>query len=109
MVSPDDISNVQWLSLWEAVGPGLEGELATEVGPRHVLYGYPAVSVARRVDKDDVLFILPKGPSALAVVHLTWSGSRERDVHLPAVTLYSSLHDWLENGMRLDHLVYEKA
>jgi hypothetical protein len=64
------------------------------------------VAVGRRVDCDDVLFWLPEGPAALAVIHLTWIGKRERSPQFPWVTLYASVAEWLEQGMRADHAEY---
>jgi len=109
VVSAEQLKSVEWLAPWEASGPGLEAELAREVGPHHVLYGCSAVSVARRADCDEVLFVLSNGPSKLAVVHLTWSGKREQDATYPQVELYSSLEEFLGKRMEPDHTEHEQG
>ena len=54
----------------------LRRELAKEVGPGHPLAGRRWRIVAQCRAGDDVLLVLADGRSAL--VHLTWSGRRER-------------------------------
>jgi hypothetical protein len=103
---PAELRTIQWLPPWEPTELDLAAELAREVGPGHPLHGRPAVAVGRRVDCDDVLFWLPDGPAALAVVHLTWTGKRERAPQWPWVVLYGSIAEWLEKGMRADHVEY---
>jgi len=50
-----------------------------------------------------VLFWLPDGPAPLAVVHLTWTGRRERSPEWPFTVLYDSVDDWRARCMRADH------
>ena len=104
---PEELRTIEWLDPWQPVpegGVGLAAELTREVGPAHALFGREAVAVGRRLDQDDVLFWLPAGPAVLAVVHLTWSGRRERSPHWPATTFYVSVADWIERGMKADDL-----
>lgn len=101
----DDLTGLQWLEPWEPASPGLEVELTKEVCLGHPLYGREAVSVGRRGDRDDVLFLLPDNPPALAVVHLTWRP--EKHPEWPRATFYSSLDDWVERCMKPDHLEFE--
>jgi hypothetical protein len=98
-----ELDGLEWLDPWRATGPGLEGELAREVGPGHVLAGRRAVAVGRRLDNDDVLFHLPDGPALLAVVHLTWTGQRERRPEWPQTELYRSVAEFVERRMLPDH------
>ena len=105
----DDLTKLRWLEPWESASAGLEAELAKEVSPAHPLFEQQAISVGRRVDCDDVLFFLPGNTSPLAVVHLTWSGRRERRPEWPEATFYSSLDDWVERCMRPDHLEFAGA
>jgi hypothetical protein len=77
--------------------------LCKEVGEGHALFGRKAISVARRQDSDDVLFLLLDHPSPLAVVRLTWTGRKERSSNWPQTTFYSSLTDWVERCMKPDH------
>lgn len=102
----DDVAGVRFLEPWLEAVPGLEAELRNEVGEGHALYGRKAISVARRKDSDDVLFLLLDHPSPLAVVHLTWTGRPERNTNWPQTTFYTSLQDWIERCMRPDHIEF---
>ena len=99
----DDLSAVQFLEPWHKAVPGLEAELRNEVSHGHPLFGKKAISIARRRDSDDVLFLLLDHPSPLAVVHLTWTGRPERHSTWPQTTFFTSLHDWVERCMKPDH------
>lgn len=90
--------NRNWLEPWEPVADGqpLEGELHREIGESHALYGHNVRAIARRGDQDDVLFELEKHTHRFALVHLTWSGQRERDARWPATTFFGTWSDWLE-------------
>jgi hypothetical protein len=104
---PRELRTLEWLPPWEPTDSDLAVELAREVGPGHLLFGRAAIAVGRRIDCDDVLFWLPAGPAALAAVHLTWTGRRERSPQWPAVRLYPSVTEWLEHEMRADHVEYD--
>ena len=101
--APAELRDLTWLAPWEPTDADLGAELAREAGPGHPLFGRRAVAVARRADDDDVLFWLPDGPAPLAVVHLTWTGRRERSPEWPWTVFYDSVDDWRERGMRADH------
>jgi hypothetical protein len=103
----DDLTAVPLLDPWYRAVPGLESELRNEVSEGHPLYGRKAISVARRQDSDDVLFLLLDHPSPLAVVHLTWTGRPERNSNWPQTTFYSSLQDWVERCMKPDHAEFD--
>jgi hypothetical protein len=90
-----------WRLVEETRGQRLEQELSRELPLEHALAGKIARAVAVRADRDDVLFELADG--RYAVVHLTWSGHRESSPHWPATEVFSSLQDWRERGMRMDH------
>jgi hypothetical protein len=47
-----------WIPIDQAESSRFEDEYATEIGKQHPLYGVPVKAIARRVDKDDVLFKL---------------------------------------------------
>lgn len=102
----DELANLQWLEPWHPAPCGLEAELEKEISPAHPLSGRKAISAGRRTDCDDVLFFLPDNPYPLAVVHLTWAGKRETNPAWPHTTFYSSLDDWVEKCMKLDHLEF---
>ena len=65
-----------------------EEELGRETAPSHVLSGAEVRAVARREDRDDVLFSLTDG--RWAIVHLTWSGRRETEPHWPRTQLFET-------------------
>ena len=65
----------------------ITNELRREVGAGHPLAGGQATVVARCTACDDVVMALTDG--RLAVVHLTWSGRRERSPW-PSTTVFGS-------------------
>ena len=79
-VSPDD--------------PNLEAEAAREIGPDHILWKRGLRTLARRRDRDDVLFAIRHAPE-VCVVHLTWSGAREPS-GFPTTQIFPSLLDWCD-------------
>ena len=105
-MSPSDLVNLEWLDPWFPSSPGLENELKKEIGGSHPLFGQEAISIGRRGDCDDVLFLLPKNSQPLAVVHLTWNETTEQSLEWPQTTFYSSLDDWIERCMKRDHLEF---
>ena len=103
----DTLEKLELLLPWEKCSRGLENELKKEVSPKHILFGIEAVSVARRIDNDDVLFFLPDYEKPFAVVHLTWSGKQDSHSEFPQTVFFSSLEDWMENCLKLDHKEFE--
>lgn len=76
-----------------------EVELRRELSGNHVLVGKEFRAVAKRQDRDDVLFeVVDVG---FVVVHLTWS--RETGPSWPNTEVYASLTDWIERRMKPDH------
>ena len=98
---PQDVTDIVWRAPWAPVtSPQFEARLATEAGPRHVLFDRQVIAIGRRVDTDDVLFYLPKGPAMLAVVHLTFSPrTPEPDPRFPYTDLYHSVREWIDQRM----------
>lgn len=96
---------MDWLNPWGPVdGNGaaaLERELSRELKLSHPLYGKPVRAIGRRDDSDDVLFALGDGSTRVAVVHLTWTGSREHPPW-PQWETYLSLDDWVQLRMLPD-------
>lgn len=99
----NELKEIIWLEPWQPTSPGLEVELKREAGETHPLFGHEAVAVGRRFDCDDVIFYLPNNVFPLAVVHLTWSGKIEESAEFPWTVLYSSVEDWVERCMKVDH------
>ena len=76
----EDPVNFQWLEPWHfSELSGVAAELKKEIGPGHPLFGHDAKAIGRKDDRDDVWFRIPSEPSKFAVLHLTWSGTRELD------------------------------
>jgi hypothetical protein len=75
-----DLATVRLLDPWERLDPEVrvtfEQELRQELAAGHELYERAVRAVARRKDRDDVLFAVAH-PEQLAVVHLTFTGSPE--------------------------------
>ena len=75
----------------------LEAELHRELPAAHQLHGRQVHAVARREDRDDVLFLSEeRGP--VFWVHLTWS--MESDPKWPWTETYRNLDDFLERWPR---------
>jgi hypothetical protein len=89
-----------WRRLTADEAAGRERELARELSRGHALHRKRACVVARRVDRDDVLFLVENGNAPLAVMHLTWQ--RESRPEWPAHLLFLSVQDWVERGMKRD-------
>jgi len=97
---------MEFLKPWVAAGAQaqqLQSELAAELGPSHCLSDRKMLAVAVRQDCDDVLFVSVDEPPLVAVVHLTYANRPEPDPQWPATTLFVSMEDWIERGMKTDH------
>jgi hypothetical protein len=84
-----------WVDVDAAGRAALEHELALEIGPDHVLANRAGRALFRRGDCDDALFAVRNSPE-VALVHLTWSSSREPH-GFPSTTLFASLLDWWDD------------
>lgn len=94
-----------WVAL-EANAEFIQRELVAEVGTGHLLYGREMRAVARREDCDDVLFVSTDEPPLVAVVHLTYARRPETDPRFPSTTIFESIEQWIERGMKSDHKDY---
>lgn len=94
------IEDVALLEPWTAVTSpaGLEAELARELAPGHRLFGRTLRAVAKRGDRDDVLFV---DAQIAAVVHLTWA--KETTPEHPNAEIFASVEDWVSRRMNADH------
>jgi len=91
---------MQWPGAWEEIPPSiqqaLEAELEREVARGHPLYGVGAKAIARRGDRDDVLFAVADSPT-VAVVHLSYEAyEEETNVLWPHTAFFGSLSEWKE-------------
>ncbi|CEG25748.1 hypothetical protein BN1002_00565 [Bacillus sp. B-jedd] len=79
-VIPDEMSEV------------LETELRREISPDHILHGKKSLAVARRMDRDDVVFWIEE-LEKFAVVHLTYA--KETSGNYPRTELFT-LHELIK-------------
>jgi hypothetical protein len=99
---------VEWLLPWHSVGDdpvqvaGMERELQRELSPGHPLFGMLVKTLARRQDRDDVLFAVQDRTGRVTVVHLTWTQSPPECPPWPHTTLFPNLETWAVEGMHSD-------
>jgi hypothetical protein len=90
-----------WYALAEEECITLRAELTRELPPGHALEGIQVKCLARRQDRDDVLFELQDGTGRFASVHLTWQV--EREPPWPSTVIYEGVAEWLAT-MQAHHL-----
>ena len=93
-----------WYAIYKSSadnGQALVQEAETEIPHGHALSGKALIAIARRGDRDDVLFQADGGPN-VAIVHLTWSGKKERPGR-PSTQVFSSVADFIASRMEADH------
>lgn len=73
-------------------------ELHKEVSINHVLYATSLRVIARRMDRDDVLFKY-ENTSEVVQVHLTWKKNIEDDPNWPRTKVFASIHDCMDQVM----------
>jgi hypothetical protein len=76
-------------------------QLAREIPAGHIIAARRWHAIARRMDNDDVLFVLDDGPE-VAVVHLTWSHIREGSPVWPSTFVYPTIEAFLVECMERD-------
>jgi len=95
---------MNFLESWYSTGEqSLVAELQREVQQGHALFGVPVSVLARRQDRDDVLFELHDGSNRLAQVHLSWQP--ESNLAWPHTQLFVDQDAWLKS-MKRDHEEY---
>jgi hypothetical protein len=88
---------MEFLAPWfESSETHLVDELHRELPAGHVLKNVEVSVVARRHDRDDVLYALDVGSARLALVHLTWGKAREVDMKWPTTKFFDNHQSWLE-------------
>ncbi len=98
-------NELELLEPWESadgLATGLGNELTKELHSDHRLFGKTVKAVAKRIDRDDVLFLLSE-ENKYAVVHLTWRGSQENTARYPTTEFYSHWTDLYEQRVLPDH------
>mgnify|MGYP001795923482 CR=1 FL=1 len=98
----------EFIEPWEAPmddqqSQHFQDELQREIAQDHILSGLTVRTLAYRVDRDDVAFIVDGGPR-VAVVHLTYSVETTPD--WPTTKFYDSVEEFLRNRMKPDHEEY---
>ena len=99
--------SIQWLEPWRPIDdPDLarvfEDELARELASDHPLANLPRRAIGQHTIRDEYLFKLEDGTGRVALVRLSWTGSREKPPW-PQSRFYENEADWMANGMLPDH------
>jgi len=104
-----DLAAVRWQQPWTLLSPAEHDrfldELRRELDVRHVLYGRLARPFLKRVDRDDVLYVM-SGPTQLAVVHLTYTSTPPEQPPSPTTTTYDRVWEFVDRTHR-DATAYE--
>ena len=88
----EDIINEPWeLIIDDEEASRIKIELSKEINKNHTLNGTNCHPIAKRIDRDDILFKITPHLCEYAVVHLTWSGKEEKDRLFPHVDIYTDL------------------
>ncbi|TVX96308.1 hypothetical protein [Cohnella terricola] len=82
-------------------------ELYDELSNNHILYGAELHVIARRLDKDEVLFQFQEDSNKYVQVHLTWKQDKESNPTWPRFIIFNSIEEWVNQVMLLDHKEYE--
>ncbi|TCJ03060.1 hypothetical protein [Cytobacillus praedii] len=83
-------------------------ELHKEISEKHVLYGADLEVIARREDKDEVLYQYKTNPQKYVQVHLTWKRDKEIDSRWPKTREFNSFDNWVNEVMLIDNKEYEE-
>lgn len=101
--------NSQFIEPWiQETSNAFIKELIKELSNEHILFGEELEVVARRIDKDDVLYKFKQLDDKYVQVHLTWKMDKELNPNWPKSTIYSSLEEWINNVMKLDNKEFEE-
>lgn len=98
-------NKLELLEPWEAVddlAAVLKNELAKELHENHDLFQKPLQAIAKRIDRDDVLFQLSE-EEKYAVVHLTWKAKQEDSAEYPTTEFYNHWTDLYEQRILPDY------
>ena len=80
----------------------LEAEFVREIAEGHELWGRQAKALARRTDRDDVLFVHDQG---FSVVHLTYTSGERPPV--PSTVTYLTWREFVEDRLPIDALDWD--
>ena len=103
----DNYNEISWVDPWHPVTGAssfmLTLELRFEMCRKHPLSKKKVKAIARCGVCDDVLYAVEDDLKPFAVVHLTWTGQRETNTEFPWIVFYSSIDEWVEKCMKVDH------
>jgi hypothetical protein len=83
-------------------------QLFKEMPDDHILVSKSLKTIAKCLDKDDVLFQIENDPFKYAVVHLTWSNVKQTDNNYPRTILYKDWNDLTMNRILADKAIFEE-
>ena len=83
-------------------------ELHKEISENHILYGVNLDVIARREDKDEVLYQYKTNPHKYVQVHLTWKMDKEIDPRWPRTREFNSFDHWVNEVMLINNKGYEE-
>ncbi len=92
---------VEFINPWIAIDEDTEKlviELRRELTDGHLLWNRNVRPIARRIDRDDVLFEIVEDPPCYAIVHLTWKGGRESNPEWPTTKLFADIQEWARDA-----------
>jgi hypothetical protein len=98
---------IHYLKPWHLDDTDLTIQLQREINKKHILYGKPVKTIARRQDNDDVLFEISDTDFKYAMVHLTWAQKPSDDSKYPTTKTYKDWQDLYENRIIIDHQGWE--
>jgi len=93
------VYTLPWAPIDRTAQPAFERELRRELPKGHALFGKAVRAIARRVDRDDVLFEVGGGPR-VATVRLTYR--EETDPARPVTNIHESFEAFRTTRMRED-------
>jgi hypothetical protein len=94
-----DLESVAWTGMFGDIEPEdrhyFERELEREICDTHLLHGQRVTALAQGGNGDDIVFFVHTTPARLAVVHLTYSRTRETSPDWPSTGMFDSIEDML--------------
>lgn len=92
---------------WYLSSVDLTEQLFREISKNHILFAKSLKTIARRQDKDDVLFQIENDQFKYVVEHLTWSKTQQPDKRWPTAKLYKDWNDLYANRIVTDNVIFK--
>lgn len=97
----------QFLRPWVPIAPEFastfEAQLVSELRPDSPLFGVPCRAIAKRIDRDDVLFEVNLPDAQYAHVDLLWAPPPDDLPGAPLVVLFRDWEDFCSREMGPEH------